>query len=96
MNQSTNNYNIEKYIDFIKNQNDDKINNILWEIYHGYYFLYNKNSNNKNNNYNIIYHNNFEEIKNEIKEKNNIMEIIIKYLILINDNNTIEYILNIF
>lgn len=74
---------IKKYIEYIKNQDNNKINDILWEIYHEYYYY---------NPYNIPYHKNFEEIKNEIDNDNNTINICKKYLMLLNID-MIEYIL---
>ena len=75
---------IKKYIEYIKIQDNNKINDILWELYHGYYKNYNHNNN-------IPYHKNFEEIKNEIDNHNNTINICKKYLMLLNID-MIEYI----
>mgnify|MGYP001043056728 CR=1 FL=1 len=76
---------IKKYSEYIKIQDNNKINDILWELYHGYCYY---NSYNHNN---IPYHKNFEEIKNEIDNHNNTINICKKYLMLLNID-MIEYI----
>ena len=73
---------IKKYIEYIKIQDNNKINDILWELYHGYC---------QYNSYDIPYHKNFEEIKNEIDNHNNTINICKEYLMLLNID-MIEYI----
>lgn len=79
------NTNIQKYLQFIEEQENNTINDILWDIYHGY-CNYEYNCGNKDY---TLYHQSFEEIR---QDKTPVLKICKKYLMLLNID-MIEYIM---
>ena len=83
--QIKHNKEIQKYIKFIEEQDNNVIEDILYEIYYGYR---NMKYNTADNNY-ILYHNNYEDLQ---KDNTSNIKKCKKYLMLLNID-MIEYIL---